>query len=80
MATLSLKPNSRKNTPLNIAKTAKSEWTSNNHGVLAHDSGFCIQFFNGEECEITNIPKNMPSAKVRELSTKAMNLRNINYT
>ena len=82
VATLSLKPNSRKNAPLAIAtnaKTTKTEWTSNNVGVLVHESGFSIQFFNDEECEIINIPKNMSVASIRELSTKAMNVRNKRY-
>jgi hypothetical protein len=75
---LSLKPNSRKTAPLNIAKTTKTtksaetEWTSNGVGILVHESGFSIQFFNDEECEIINIPKDMSVATIRELSAKAM--------
>ena len=75
MSILSLKPNSRKTTPLNITKTTKSaetEWTSNGVGILVHESGFSIQFFNDEECEIINIPKDMSVATIRELSAKAM--------
>ena len=77
VAILSLKPNSRKTAPLNITKTAKavkSEWTSNNVGVLVHESGFSIQVFNDDECEIINIPKGMSLATIRELSSKAMNI------
>jgi hypothetical protein len=77
VAILSLKPNSRKTAPLNIDKknkASKTEWTSNSVGVLVHESGFSIQFFNDDECEILNIPKGMSYATIRELSTKAMNV------
>jgi len=79
VATLSLKPNSRKITPLTIekpVKLAKSQWTSNSVGVMVHESGFSIQFFGSEECEIINIPKGMSFSTIRELTTKAMDVRN----
>ena len=76
VATLSLKPNSRKTATINLAKPANTEWTSNDAGVLTHESEFSIQFFNSEECEIVNIPKDMSFATIRELTTKAMTVRN----
>ena len=77
MATLSLKPNARKTTSLKIPEPTKSAWTSKSTGVMVHESGFSIQFFNDEECEIINIPKGMPFSTIRDMTTKAMNLRKV---
>ena len=76
MATLRLKPNSRKTPPLVQPTPASSEWEFADVGVMHHTSGFSIQFFNGDECEITNIPKDMSLTTLRELTTKAIRARN----
>ena len=77
MATLKLKPNSRKTPALKIPSLqSSSEWEFDDVGVMRHSSGFSIQFFNSEECEITNIPKDMSLTTVRELTSKAIKARN----
>ena len=76
MATLSLKPNSRKTPALKIPSPQSSEWEFDDVGVMRHSSGFSIQFFNSEECEITNIPKDMSLTTIRELTSKAIKARN----
>ncbi len=75
MATLSLKPNSRKTPPLEKAKAPSTDWEMNDVGVMRHTSGFSIQFFNSEECEIINIPKDMSLTTIREMTTKAIQAR-----
>ncbi len=76
MATLSLKPNSRKTPPV-VKKTSthSSEWRFADAGVMHHKSGFSIQFFSGEECEITNIPKDVDLTTIRDLTSKAIRAR-----
>ena len=76
MVTLRLKPNSRKIPPLVISKVQSSEWEFNDVGVMHHNSGFMIQFFNRDECEITNIPDDMSLTTVRELTSEAIKARN----
>ncbi len=76
MATLSLKPNARKTPPLAKVTPQSSEWKMGEVGVMRHTSGFSIQFFNSEECEIQNIPKDMSLTTVRELTTKAIQVKN----
>ena len=76
MATLSLKPNARKTPALTIVTPQNSEWEMGEVGVMRHTSGFSIQFFNSEECEIQNIPKDMSLTTVRELTTKAIQVKN----
>ena len=76
MATLSLKPNARKTPPLTKPTQQESEWEFGDVGVMRHTSGFSIQFFNSEECEITNIPQDMSLTTVRELTTKAIKAKN----
>ena len=76
MATLKLKPNSRKTPPLVKPKVTENEWSFNDVGILTHRSGFSIQFFNKEECEILNIPKDMDLSTVRELTSKAIRVKN----
>lgn len=79
MSTLSLKPNSRKTPPLEIPKpssaSSSAEWQFKDVGVMIHSSGFSIQFFNAEECEITNIPKDMPVTSIRTLTSEAIKIR-----
>jgi len=75
LATLHLKPNSRKTPPLEQPQVVQSEWDMNDVGVMNHTSGFSIQFFNQDECEIVTIPKDMPLATVRDLTTKAIQTR-----
>ena len=76
MATLSLKPNSRKTPPIvKNTSTTSSEWRFADVGVMHHSSGFSIQFFSAEECEITNIPKDMDLTTIRDLTTKAIKAR-----
>jgi len=76
VATLSLKPNSRKTPPIvKKTSTTSSEWRFADVGVMHHSSGFSIQFFSGEECEITNIPKDMDLTTIRDLTTKAIKAR-----
>ena len=79
MATLKLKPNSRKTPPLETPKPTENEWDFNDVGVLTHTSGFSIQFFNQDECEIVNIPKDMELSTVRDLTSKAIRVRNRRY-
>lgn len=76
MATLRLKPNSRKTPPLILPTATSSDWEISDSGVLLHSSGFSIQFFSSEECEIINIPNEMSLTRVRELTTEAMKTRN----
>lgn len=75
MATLSLKPNSRKTPHLVKSAQESSEWILSDVGVMSHSSGFSIQFFGKDDCEITNIPEDMSLATVRELTSKAISLR-----
>ena len=79
MATLKLKANSRKTPPLAKPKSAENEWEFNDVGVLTHSSGFSIQFFGDEDCEIVNIPKDMELSAVRDLTSKAIRVRNRRY-
>ena len=79
MATLKLKPNSRKTPAIVHVKPTENQWEFNDVGVLTHHSGFSIQFFNDEECEIVNIPKDMELSEVRELTSKAIRVRNRRY-
>ena len=79
MTTLKLKPNSRKKSPLviNTPPTTKSnDWEITSQGIMTHNSGFKIQFFNQDECEILNIPEQMPLSSLRELSNEAMKINN----
>ena len=76
MATLSLKPNARKTAPLVKPVTGSEEWVFSGSGVMNHTSGFSIQFFNKDECDIINIPEDMSLSTVRELTTKAIKARN----
>ena len=76
MATLSLKPNSRKTPPLAKPTPKASNWEINDVGVMVHTSGFRIQFFNQDECEIINIPDGMSLTTVRELTSDAIRTRN----
>jgi len=75
VATLRLKPNSRKTPPLEKPVPASAEWEFGEVGAMLHTSGFSIQFFNSEECEITNIPDDMSLTTVRELTEKAISVR-----
>ncbi len=75
VATLKLKPNSRKTPPLLEKAKSSSEWVYEGTGIMRHSSGFSIQFFGGEECEITNIPKDMSLSIIRDLTDKATKLR-----
>ena len=76
MATLRLKPNSRTTPALTISKVNATEWQFEDVGVMRHESGFTIQFFSRDECEITHIPKDMSLTTVRELTSKATKARN----
>ena len=76
MATLTLKPNSRKTPPLTKPAPVSCDWEFGEVGVMTHSSGFSIQFFNSEECEIVTIPQDMSLTTIRELTTQAMKTRN----
>jgi len=76
VSTLSLKPNSRTKPPLIKPSLKSSDWEFDEVGVMRHSSGFKIQFFNSEECEITHIPKDLSLTKVRELTSEAIKVRN----
>ena len=84
MTTLKLKPNARKTPPMvmnrrsSTSSVQSKDWSLSDLGVMSHTSGFSIQFFNREECEITNIPANLSVTKIRELTSEAMK-RNRNY-
>jgi len=75
VTTLRLKPNSRKTPPLTKSAVNKTEWEFEEVGVMRHKSGFTIQFFDGEECDITKIPKDMTLPTIRELTSKAIKAR-----
>jgi len=79
VATLSLKPNSRKTPPLEKPAAQTGEWEFGDVGMMHHQSGFSIQFFSGEECEIVNIPKDMPLTSIRDLTTKAIRARKARF-
>ena len=79
MTTLRLKPNSRTIKPLKKLDKSKQEWEFKDTGVMVHESGFSIQFFNDEECEIVNIPKELNFSDIRDLTSKAMIVRKNRY-
>jgi len=76
MATLKLKSNVRQKVPLRIKKAKQNaDWFFGEVGVMRHESGFKVQFFSDEECEITHIPEGMDFTTIRELTSKAIKLR-----
>jgi hypothetical protein len=56
------------------AKT-NADWSFDEVGVMRHESGFKVQFYTDDECEITYIPDGMDFSRIRELTSKAIQLR-----
>ena len=78
MSTLKLKPNARQKAPLRIKKAKQhDDWSFDEVGLMRHASGFKVQFFSDDECEITHIPDGMNFTTIRELTAKAMRLRKL---
>jgi len=76
VSTLKLKPNSRKKVNLRVKKAKlHADWSFDEVGVMRHESGFKIQFYTDEECEITQVPAGMDFTQIRELTDKAIKLR-----
>lgn len=81
MSTLKLKPNARKsstdkNVPLRIKKAKQNaDWSFDEVGVMRHKSGFIVQFYTDDECDITHIPDGMDFSEIRDLTAKAIKLR-----
>ena len=76
MSTLKLKPNSRQKVPLRVKKAkTNSDWHFDEVGVMRHESGFKVQFYSDDECDITHIPEGMDFSTIRELTSKAIELR-----
>ena len=76
MSTLKLKPNSRKKVNLRVKKAKQhADWSFDEVGVMRHESGFKIQFYTDEECEITQVPAGLDFTQIRELTDKAIKLR-----
>ena len=42
---------------------------------MRHESGFKVQFYSDDECDITHIPEGMDFSTIRELTSKAIELR-----
>ena len=76
MSTLKLKLNARKMVPLRIKKAKQNaDWSFDEVGIMRHVSGFKVQFFSDDECEITHIPDGMDFSEIRDLTSKAISLR-----
>ena len=52
-----------------------ADWSFDEVGVMRHKSGFKVQFYNDDECDITHIPDGMDFSEIRDLTAKAIKLR-----
>ena len=54
---------------------ANADWSFDEVGVMRHESGFKVQFYSDDECDITAIPDGMDFTEIRQLTAKAIELR-----